>query len=186
MVLFCTNFCTNFRVRLFPTSTVTGIFRRRFELDGLLPRGLSKEGPGLISTSFGLPTRPGLPASPACLPVRPVKLAAPLLQLELLRRERAPGENDGDHVLAIEIRAHDRAIIPFGITHIGPVDVPSGDIERQAIGQLPASADNVFKSEPSGFADRMRPPRRSRKKSLPGVAALFACAFMGVEAIELM
>src|ERR1700693_3336035 len=64
------------------------------------------------------------------------------LQLKLLRRERAARRNDGDHVLAIEIRPHDRAIIPLGITHIGPVDVPSGDIEHQAIGQLPAFVDD--------------------------------------------
>jgi len=82
------------------------------------------------------------PHYPHALPVGPVKLAAPLLQLELLRRERAARRNDGDHVLAIEIRPHDRAIIPGGITHIRPVDVPSGDIEHQAIGQPPAFVDD--------------------------------------------
>jgi len=44
----------------------------------------------------------------------------------------------------------------------------------------------VFKSEPSGFADNMRPPLRSRKKSLPDVSALFVSASIGVEAIALM
>ena len=126
------------------------------------------------------------PHHPHAFPVRPVKLAAPLLQLELLRRERAPRRNDGDHVLAIEIRPHDRAIIPLGITHIGPVDVPSGDIEHQASGNFRPLLMMVFKSEPSGFADSMRPPLRSRKKSLPDVGAFFASASIGVEAIALM
>jgi hypothetical protein len=44
----------------------------------------------------------------------------------------------------------------------------------------------VFKSEPSGFADSMRPPLRSRKKSLPDVGAFFAATSIGVEAIALM
>src|SRR5690348_4005654 len=43
----------------------------------------------------------------------------------------------------------------------------------------------VFKSEPSGFADIMRPPLRSRKKSLPA-GAFFALLPMVVEAIALM
>ena len=97
--------------------------------------------PGSYPREFRFPSRPGLPASHA-FPVRPVKLPAPLLQLELLRRERAARRNDGDHVLAIEILPHDRAIIPLGITHIGPVDVPSGDIEHQTIGQPPAFDDD--------------------------------------------
>ncbi len=42
----------------------------------------------------------------------------------------------------IEIRSHDRAIIPLGMTHIGPVEVPSGDIECQTIGQLPAFVED--------------------------------------------
>ena len=123
---------------------------------------------------------------PHAFPVRPVKLAAPLLQLELLRRERAARRNDGDHVLAIEIRPHDRAIIADGITHIGPVDVPSSDIEHQAIGQLPVFVGMVFRSEPSACADRMRPPLRSRKKSLPDVIAPFASTSIGVEVIALI
>jgi hypothetical protein len=44
----------------------------------------------------------------------------------------------------------------------------------------------VFKSEPSGFADRIRPALRSRKKSLPDVGAFFAPAPIGVETIALM
>src|SRR3984957_12278049 len=82
------------------------------------------------------------PHHPHAFPVRPVKFAAPLFQMELLRCECAARRNDGDHVLAIEIRPHDRAIIPLGITHIGPVDVPSGDIEYQAVGQLTAFVDD--------------------------------------------
>ena len=95
-----------------------------------------------IDESFDFRPVQVCPHHPHAFPVRPVEFAAPLLQLELLRRERATRRNDGDHVLAIEIRPHDRAIIPLGITHIGPVDVPSGDIECQAIGQLPALVDD--------------------------------------------
>ena len=44
----------------------------------------------------------------------------------------------------------------------------------------------VFKSEPAGFADSMRPAPRSRKKSLPDVCAFLACAPIGLEAVALM
>jgi hypothetical protein len=43
------------------------------------------------------------------------------------RRKSASRERPG---LAIQIRLHDRAIVPLEITHIGPVDVPGGDIEH--------------------------------------------------------
>jgi len=44
----------------------------------------------------------------------------------------------------------------------------------------------VFKSEPSGFAESMRPAATSRKKSLPDVRAFFAFASIGVDGIALM
>jgi hypothetical protein len=41
----------------------------------------------------------------------------------------------------------------------------------------------VFKSEPSRFAESMRPPLRSRKKSLPDVAAFFASTSVVIKAV---
>ena len=64
---------------------------------------------------------------------------------------------------------------------IGPVDVPSGDIEHRAIGQLPASGDDGSSViQPSGFADQSGSALRSRKKSLADVVAFFAAASFGV------
>ena len=65
-----------------------------------------------------------------------------LLQVELLRGEGIAWRNNDHHVLAIKIRPHDGAIIPTRIAHVGPVDVPGDDIERQTVGQLPAFVDD--------------------------------------------
>lgn len=56
--------------------------------------------------------------------------------------KRAAQRNDGEHVLAIQIRPHDRAIISLGITHVGPVDMPGDDIEYEAIRQSSAFVDD--------------------------------------------
>ena len=53
-----------------------------------------------------------------------------------------PKRNDGS-IMRSDLNGKNMiAIVPGGIAHIGPVDVPSGDIERQAIGQLPAFVDD--------------------------------------------
>ena len=44
----------------------------------------------------------------------------------------------------------------------------------------------VFKPEPSGFADSMRPAPRSRKKSLPDVGVFFASASICVKREQLV
>jgi hypothetical protein len=61
------------------------------------------------------------------------------------------------------------------VTHIGPVDVPSGDIEHQTIGQPWSSLMMVFGSEPSGFADSMRLPLRRSSSARPNPVRLRRC-----------
>src|SRR5579863_3063769 len=63
---------------------------------------------------------------------------------------------------------------------------PAARSSTRPSGNFRPSLMMVFKSEPSGFADNMRPPLRSRKKSRPDVGAFFAPASIDVEAIALI
>jgi len=76
--------------------------------------------------------------------IAPVKLAVLLVHLELLGREDAAWGNDGDHVLAIEIRPENGAIIFLGIAHVGPVDISGGNINHNSVRKLPALVDDDF------------------------------------------
>src|SRR5258708_15635213 len=78
------------------------------------------------------------------LAVRPVELAALLLEMELLWRERAAFCNDDSTIAAVEIRAFDRAVILVRNAHVGPVDVARSRIDREAVGK-PASGDECFR-----------------------------------------
>src|SRR6202041_2330291 len=83
------------------------------------------------------------------LAVRPVELSTLLLEMELLRRERAAFGNDESTIAAVEIRAFDRAVIPVRNSHVGPVDVASCRIDRETIGK-PASRDECFRARAIG------------------------------------
>jgi helix-turn-helix protein len=61
--------------------------------------------------------------------------------------------------------------------------IASGSSFREIAGHLDRAVSN---RSHQGFADSMRPPLRSRKKSLADVCAFFASASIGVEAIALM
>ena len=75
--------------------------------------------------------------------IAPVKLAALLLQVELLRRERLAFANNGYAILAIEIDALDRTIVLARNAHVGPVNVSGFKIDDDAIRDS-GSADNDF------------------------------------------
>ena len=66
--------------------------------------------------------------------VAPVQLAVLLVELELLRRERAALRNDRRAIPPVEVGALDGAVVQVGDAHVGPVDVPAFDIDRDAIG----------------------------------------------------
>src|SRR5271165_6718700 len=84
--------------------------------------------------------------------------------------------NDGDHVLAVEIRTENGPGRLLRIPHIGPIEAPSGGVDGQSIRQFRPSLRMVFKSEPSGYADKIRPPPRSRKNKRSDRVAAGACA----------
>ena len=55
--------------------------------------------------------------------IAPVELAVLLIEMELLRRERAALGDDDLAIPAVEVGALDRAVVPAGNAHVGPVDV---------------------------------------------------------------
>src|ERR1700730_86108 len=65
--------------------------------------------------------------------IAPVKLAVPLVELELLGSKSATHGNNGRDVPAVEICAVNGAIVRAGITHVGPVDVTSRGIYNDAV-----------------------------------------------------
>ncbi len=65
--------------------------------------------------------------------VRPVQLAAELVELKLFGSERAPLGNDRLAIPPVEVGALDGAVVQVGDAHVGPVDVPTCDIDRDAI-----------------------------------------------------
>ena len=70
------------------------------------------------------------------LPVAPIQLSCRLFDLELLRSECASGRNDRSDVPAIEIAAKDGAVVRGGNSHVCPVEMPRGNIDRQPVGEL--------------------------------------------------
>ena len=80
---------------------------------------------------------------PHALAIAPVELAVRLIEMELLRRERAAGCNDEPAVLAVEVGALDRAIVRAGNAHIGPVDVTGCDIDDDAVGMRAVGRDDL-------------------------------------------
>jgi hypothetical protein len=64
--------------------------------------------------------------------------------------------------------------------------VPSGDIERQAIGQLPAFVDDGLQIGAIRVCGQYPARAEVQEEEPPDVGALFACASTGVEAIALM
>ena len=67
--------------------------------------------------------------------IGPVELAVRLIEMELLRRERAAGWNDEPAILSVDVGAFDGAIVPAGNgAHIGPVDVTRGHVHDDAVG----------------------------------------------------
>ena len=80
-----------------------------------------------------------------------------------------PRGNDDDHVLPIDIRAEGGAVVLLGISHIGPVEMSSNDVNHQStryfssfvddllqIGSVPVSGEHsaatgIQKKEPAGL-----------------------------------
>src|SRR5713101_6446598 len=75
--------------------------------------------------------------------VAPIKFAARLFEMELLRRECLAFSNDGYAILAIEIDALDRTIVLARNAHVGPVNVSGFKIDDDAIRDS-SSGDNDF------------------------------------------
>jgi hypothetical protein len=73
--------------------------------------------------------------------IAPIQLAVLPIELELLGRERAPLRNDDLAILPVEVGAFDGAVVPVGNAHVGPVDVPGFDVNRDAVGE-PALGDD--------------------------------------------
>src|SRR6266478_5396970 len=94
--------------------------------------------------------------------IAPVKLAALLLQVELLRRERLAFANNGYAILAIEIDALDRTIVLARNAHVGPVNVSGFKIDDDAIRDS-SSGDNDFRIRSIGVS-RMNPAAACFKK----------------------
>ena len=82
--------------------------------------------------------------------VAPVQLAVLLVEMELLRSKRAALGDDRLAIPPVEVGALDGAVVQAGDAHVGPVDVPAFDIDRDAVWE-PAFVDDDFAwSEPSG------------------------------------
>ena len=89
------------------------------------------------------------------LAVAPVKFAALLFEMELLRRECLAFANNGYAILTVEINALDRTIVLARNAHVGPVNVSGFKIDDDAIWDS-SSADNDFSIRPIGVS-RMNP-----------------------------
>src|SRR5205823_6140891 len=87
--------------------------------------------------------------------VAPVKFAALLFEMELLRRECLAFANNCDAILPVEIDALDRTIVLAWNAHVGPVNVSGLNIDDDAIRDS-SSADNDFSVRPVGVS-RMNP-----------------------------
>src|SRR5262249_6138988 len=74
--------------------------------------------------------------------IAPVQLSRGLFDLEMLGRERTARWNDGRHVSTVEIRTDDGAVVRLEISHVRPVDMSRGDIDRQAVRELAAFLDD--------------------------------------------
>ncbi|HTO66669.1 MAG TPA: hypothetical protein VMM15_36090, partial [Bradyrhizobium sp.] len=77
------------------------------------------------------------------LAVAPIELSALLVDLHLLWCERCALWNDDPAILPVEVDALDRAVVQAGNTHVGPVDVTSSGVHRNAIGQSAIGNDNL-------------------------------------------
>ena len=105
---------------------------------------------------------------PHSFAVAPVELAVRLIEMELLRRERAALWDDDLRLLAVEVGALDRAVVQVGNAHIGPVDMaasasttmPSG--RRQSVDDdLAVGAVRIHREDPATAHSRTnsRPSR---------------------------
>src|SRR5205085_10292196 len=78
---------------------------------------------------------------PHALAVAPVEIAAPLLQVKLLWRERdALGDNDLA-IASVEVGALDGTVVEVGHPHVGPVDMAGLDIDDDAIRKMTIGDD---------------------------------------------
>jgi hypothetical protein len=84
------------------------------------------------------------------------------------------------------ILENNRAVVPLRITHVGPVDVPGGDIECEAIGQFPAFAADGRQIGAVRVCGKYATGAEVQEKSLPNVGAFFAPVSIDVEAFALM
>ena len=94
--------------------------------------------------------------------IAPVKFAALLFEMQLLRRECSAFGNNCYAIPTVEIDALDRAIVLAGNAHVGPVNVTGFNIDNDAIRDS-ASDDNDFSIRPVGVG-RMNPAGACFKK----------------------
>ena len=77
------------------------------------------------------------------LAVAPVKLAAFLIENDLLRGVGGSNWNNDLAVLAVEIGALDGPVVQVGNAHIGPVDMTGLGIDDDAVGKVTARHDGL-------------------------------------------
>src|SRR5262245_37740484 len=80
---------------------------------------------------------------PHAFAVGPVQLAALLVELDLLRRERRALWNDGRAVASVQVYARDRAIVAAWHAHVGPVKVSGFGVDGDAVRQPAAGGDDL-------------------------------------------
>src|SRR6266566_1460399 len=107
--------------------------------------------------------------------VAPIKFAALLFQMELLRRECPAFANDGYAILAVEISALDRTVVLVRNAHVGPVNVSGFKIDDDAVWDS-SSGDNHFSVRPIGVS-RMNPAATCFEKEQATNSLVRGCAF---------
>ena len=66
-----------------------------------------------------------------------------LFELDLLGSERAALGNDRRSIPPVEVGSLDGAVVHLGDPHVGPVDVPRCDIDRDAVGKSAPGDDDL-------------------------------------------
>src|SRR6476620_10886366 len=125
-------------------------------------RSRSRVAVGTVDQSFDVLTIQVRAHHAHSFAVAPIKFAALLFEMELLRRECLAFANDGYAILAIEIDALDRTIILARNAHVGPVNVSGFNIDDDAVRDS-SSAENDFSVRPVGV-NRMNPAAACFKK----------------------
>src|SRR6516225_1046976 len=75
--------------------------------------------------------------------IAPVKLTVLLIEMDLLRGERAALRNDDPAIASVDVGALDRTVVAAENAHVGPVDVTGFDIHGDAVGKTAIGDDGL-------------------------------------------